>query len=246
MRFFLGLFFLFFGGSIFAGCIKIDNKIASEVFVLSLYNLQGNQKEVTRKISEMNANYYKNYYYGYSYLIGKNNLRNYELAENYLLKSAEYCFSPAYYSLGYLYYKNGNIEKAKEMYKKAKKMGDNLASHQLALIYKDEGNKSKMMEYLLYAEKNDFLPSITELGVQFYDGILISKDLDKAFFYFEKAAMKNDSLAQNNIGWMYEHGEGTSKNLEKALYWYKMAYENGFYLGEENLKRLENRVKLEY
>ncbi len=49
MRFFLGLFFLFFGGSIFAGCIKIDNKIASEVFVLSLYNLQGNQKEVTRK-----------------------------------------------------------------------------------------------------------------------------------------------------------------------------------------------------
>lgn len=92
-------------------------------------------------------------------------------------------------------------------------MGDNLASHQLALIYKDEGNKSKMMEYLLYAEKNDFLPSITELGVQFYDGILISKDLDKAFFYFEKAAMKNDSLAQNNIGWMYEHGEGTSKNL---------------------------------
>lgn len=53
----------------------------------------------------------------------------------------------------------------------------------------------------------------------------------------------NDSLAQNNLGWMYEHGEGTDKNLERAKYWYKISSENGFELASENLMRFNGSHK---
>lgn len=47
-----------------------------------------------------------------------------------------------------------------------------------------------MMENLLFADSNSFTPSITELGVIYYDGTLVKKDLQKAFDYFERAAKK--------------------------------------------------------
>lgn len=77
------------------------------------------------------------------------------------------------------------------------------------------------------------------MGVQYYDGKIINKDLIKAFKYFEKAALRNDPLAQNNVGWMYENGEGgVNVNKEKALYWYRKAYDNGFSGAYENYSRL--------
>lgn len=97
-----------------------------------------------------------------------------------------------------------------------------------------------MMENLLFAESNGFTPSITELGVIYYDGTLVEKDLQKAFEYFKRSALKNDPLAQNNLGWMYEHGEGTEINIEKAEYWYRIASENGFELATKNLNKLNN------
>jgi len=135
-----------------------------------------------------------------------------------LKKSAKYCFSPAHYSLGYLYHIAGELEDSKKWFLSAQNLGDSLAAYQLGLIYKKENNTEKMLESLELSARNDFTPSITELGVQFYDGDLVKRDFIKAFKYFEKAAFKNDSLAQNNLGWMYEKGEGgMHKNKEKSF-----------------------------
>lgn len=209
---------------------------------ISYYSLQGNYKKVSEFVNGFKVEYYKNYALGYSYLIGKNRLKDYDLAREYLLKSAQYCFSPAHYSLGYLYYIEGDVEEAKKWFISAKDLGDNLAAHQLGIIYKKEGDSEKMLDSLHFAETNDFTPSITELGVQYYDGFLVNRDLHRAFKYFEKASLRNDPLAQNNLGWMYEYGEGTEKNIEKAEYWYRIASENGFSLATENLKRLQSII----
>lgn len=123
-------------------------------------------------------------------MIEKDRLKNYELAEFYLNKSANYCFSPAHYSLDYLYYLQGDLISAKKWFISAKKLGDNLAAHLLGSIYKNEKESEKMMENLLFADSNSFTPSITELGVIYYDGTLVEKDLQKAFDYFERAAKK--------------------------------------------------------
>lgn len=232
---------IFFSGNKYAGCLEIPKIEPSKFTELSLYNLQGNQRGIESAI-ENTHEYYQSYYYGYSFLIGKNRLINYDKSEKYLKISAKYCFSPTHYSLGYLYYIENKFDEARKWFLSAKELGDNLASHQLAIMYKNEKNSEKMLENLSFAEKNDFTPSITELGVTYYDGFFVKKDLKKAFEYFERAALRNDPLAQNNLGWMYEHGEGAESNREKAEYWYKIAVENDFSLAVENLKRLHGNV----
>ncbi|MFW2172085.1 tetratricopeptide repeat protein [Acinetobacter guillouiae] len=240
MRLYVILFFLIWSNILYAKCIKVDDLNEKKIIIMSLYSLQGNQNKIDEDIQKMKDGYYVDYYYGYSYLIGKDRLKNYELAEFYLNKSANYCFSPAHYSLGYLYYLQGDLISAKKWFISAKELGDNLAAHLLGTIYKNEKETEKMMENLLFAESNGFTPSITELGVIYYDGTLVEKDLQKAFEYFKRSALKNDPLAQNNLGWMYEHGEGTERNIEKAEYWYRIASENGFELATKNLNKLNN------
>lgn len=45
----------------------------------------------------------------------------------------------------------------------------------------------------------------------------------EAFEYFQIAAEKGDSHAQNALAQMYEKGEGTKMDKEKAIYWYRQA-----------------------
>ena len=69
--------------------------------------------------------------------------------------------------------------------------------------------------------------------------------------WYQEEAEKGDKVAQYNLGCLYERGEGTEKNLEKAFYWYQKAADNGHsdaqwwlgYLyerGERIEKNLEN------
>lgn len=234
------LFFLSLIKSTFA-CEKIEysNKIKNSNFDLNILSLQGNLKKIDKVINGLPDGFYKEYILGVSFLDGKTKLVDLKEAEKHLINSAKYCFSPAHYSLGYLYYLENKLEDSKKWLLSAKKLGDSLAAYQLGLIYIKEHNPEKMLESLDFAEKTDFTPAITELGVQYYDGKIINKDLTKAFKYFEKAALRNDPLAQNNVGWMYENGEGGVKvNKEKALYWYRKAYDNGFSGAYENYSRL--------
>lgn len=238
------IFSLTFCQHSYSKCIPISFESDNSVYKrISYYSLQGDTKKVEKELNNLLNEYDKDYAIGYSYLIGRNNLKNYDLAEKYLKNSARYCFSPAHYSLGYLYYIKELTEESKKWLFSAKNLGDNLAAHQLGLIYKNENNSKEMLENLKFADTNNFVPSVTELGVQFYDGILVDKNLYQAFKYFEKAAFKNDPLAQNNLGWMYEHGEGVSKDITKAEKWYRISTENGFELATENLKRLDIEIK---
>ena len=48
---------------------------------------------------------------------------------------------------------------------------------------------------------------------------------DELFRLLSQAANQGDAVAQNNLGYCYEKGEGVEKNLSKAIEWYKKAAE---------------------
>lgn len=73
------------------------------------------------------------------------------------------------------------------------------------------------------------------LALRYADGIDAPKDLQKAFFWTEKAANQNLPEAQNSLGFLYQMGWGTEKNLDKAVEWTKKAADAGDALAINNM-----------
>lgn len=52
-------------------------------------------------------------------------------------------------------------------------------------------------------------------------------DYPAALAFVERAAERGSADAQFSCGYMYDHGEGTAVNMEKAFYWYEKAAQQG-------------------
>src|SRR5256885_1148220 len=63
-------------------------------------------------------------------------------------------------------------------------------------------------------------------AIHYKNGEGTEKNLEKAFYWYQKAAENGDEYAMNNLAMHYENGEGTEKNLEKAFYWCQKAAGN--------------------
>ena len=75
------------------------------------------------------------------------------------------------------------------------------------------------------------------IGMAYYNGDGVDKNMTKAFNWFKKAANAGNAWGQNNLGLMYFQGEGVTKDLSEAKYWLQKAADNGndvaqYYLGE--------------
>ncbi|EXX52258.1 Skt5p [Rhizophagus irregularis DAOM 197198w] len=73
------------------------------------------------------------------------------------------------------------------------------------------------------------------LAKRYYNGEGTEKNLEKAFYWYQKAAENGYEKAMHNLAICYVNGEGTEKNLEKAFYWYQKAAENGLTNSMHNL-----------
>jgi TPR repeat protein len=73
------------------------------------------------------------------------------------------------------------------------------------------------------------------MGVRYLLGRGIEQDNQKAFYYFNKAALQNDVLAQNELAYLYAAGKGTPRNNALAFKWYKQAAEHGLASAQYNL-----------
>ncbi|RGB30894.1 kinase-like domain-containing protein [Rhizophagus diaphanus] len=71
-----------------------------------------------------------------------------------------------------------------------------------------------------------YLDAQFQLGL-FCDHEIYEINKKKAFEFYTIAAEKNHDRAQNNLGNLYENGEGVEKDFNKAFYWFKKAAENG-------------------
>lgn len=55
-----------------------------------------------------------------------------------------------------------------------------------------------------------------------------SKDLGKAFYWYEQAAKSGDAYAQFRVGEMYEEGRGVERSYAKAMEWYLKSSDSGW------------------
>lgn len=69
----------------------------------------------------------------------------------------------------------------------------------------------------------------------------MKKDMVKAVKWFRKAAEQGNAVAQCNLGWSCEDGDGIEKNLKKAVEWYRKAAQQGSKEAAKLLRKLEVR-----
>ena len=76
------------------------------------------------------------------------------------------------------------------------------------------------------------------LGLAYFNGRVVSKDLRKASIWFEKAAEQGHLSAQYNLGVLFVQGFGVDKDFAQAAKWFRKAAEQGDVDAESNLQRL--------
>lgn len=85
----------------------------------------------------------------------------------------------------------------------------------------EESKKDDLYDYI--QSQPDSVFKQFNLGNCYYYGYGVSKDYEKAVYWYEKAANQGYATAQNNIGYCYETGNGVIQDYEKAVYWYEKA-----------------------
>ncbi len=70
--------------------------------------------------------------------------------------------------------------------------------------------------------------ALYNIGLLYYFGKGVDKNLSLAFNYCKKAALKGLARAQNNLAFMYMKGMGTKKSYISAYAWSVIAIKNGY------------------
>lgn len=127
------------------------------------------------------------YYEGY---IGNKSKRNLYLAFKYFNKARKLKCSNAFNSFG-LIILNGNMphikknrDKAIEMFKKAKSLGNIYAYNNLGKICEDEKDYKKAFDYYLVSADSGESWAANKIGDFYRKGVVGKKDLKKAFEYY--------------------------------------------------------------
>lgn len=72
----------------------------------------------------------------------------------------------------------------------------------------------------------------------YLEGRGVEKDLDKSFYWTERAALHGDWDGQFNLGCFYEEGTAVPANMEKARHWYHQAALQGHELALQKCAEL--------
>lgn len=124
---------------------------------------------------------------------------------------------------------NRKKNKAAEEPKKTIRAGDTCKKGHEA--YDKEDYSTAVSLYRQAIEEGDPV-GINALGVCYFFGKGVEKDLGQAYKLYERAASAGVPAAQANLGLLYKNGTYVEQDIEKALYWYKQAAEQGFSKGQ--------------
>tara|TARA_B100001057_G_scaffold466740_1_gene524171 strand:- start:514 stop:987 length:474 start_codon:yes stop_codon:yes gene_type:complete len=110
-----------------------------------------------------------------------------------------------------------------------------LSSHNLSFADDDIGYKyyqkglyDKAFKIWSKEIKEGNKEAMYNMGLLYYFGKGVSKDLKIAFKYCKKAAFKGSARAQNNLAFMYMNGMGINKSYVNAYAWSLVAINNGY------------------
>lgn len=188
-------------------------------------------------IEQSAENDYEDAYYivGKSYLEGICYETNYEKAYYYLNKGYEALDTDCIEALGDMYYSGlyvkKDISKALELYNKSIDFGNTSLYFKVGKIYEEENLINEAISAYDSGSKIGDIRCDQRLGIIYYNGEGVSRDLDKAIKYIEKAAANKSPHAMYMLGIAYlrqnKFGEDTLKVTKKLLdeaYELKSAY----------------------
>ncbi|GBC52943.2 kinase-like domain-containing protein [Rhizophagus irregularis DAOM 181602=DAOM 197198] len=197
-----------------------------------------------------NKNTIAKLYLANCYKLGKGIKKDELKAFEYYKELAEIKIADAQYQLGDCFYYGIGTKSDKNQalywYENAINNGNIIAKHILEQKYNKiiDIKKTKSIEIKIH--KTIYFEGLRQIGINNYN----SQNYKKALYYFQKAAEngnkfalcnlaaeKGDKSAQNNLGVLYENGEVTERDLEKAIKWYNKAAENGREIPQYNLGR---------
>jgi len=163
------------------------------------------------------------------------NLKNFTKAEEFYQKAADKNDIDSMNYLGRLYETKKEMEKSKNIYNKAYLLGSISAGYKLAYILEDEEkskNPSKTEDGVKQSkEAKKILERLSDSGDDYsmVDLSLYYPENDKMVRFLNlRAAAKLNTTAFYNLGVYYYN----KKNKEKAKFYFKVAKENGYDIGE--------------
>ena len=105
---------------------------------------------------------------------------------------------------------------------------DILADDDIGYTYYQKGDYKKALEVWSQEVERGNREAMYNIGLLYFFGKGVERDLPLAFEYCKKAAYKGSSRAQNNLAYMYTKGLGTKKNYVLAFAWSEIAIDNGY------------------
>jgi len=109
--------------------------------------------------------------------------------------------------------------------------------------------------YILFRQMSLYSYGQNGLGVCYANGFYVKKDMEKAAYWFQKAARQGLNVAQFNLANCYYQGTGVKKDRKLAFYWYGRADSQGLLIakemftfsgtGEQMFKKIEDAMNVE-
>ena len=154
-------------------------------------------------------------------------------------------YAAAYYKRGQSYEAKGDLQHARQDFKKAYELWPNdpdiqnkmrelgllgqAASTQVGLdeaqaAFKRGDYETALREFRPLAEEGDARAQHA-LGVHYMFGYGVPRDFTQAFKWFQRAARHGHAVAKYDLGLMYYRGEGIERNFPEAFKWFFEAAE---------------------
>lgn len=166
----------------------------------------------------------------------KSEKKDYEKAEQLLIKEADSGNVLAIHDLGKLYSteKLGENDEAKSYkYYEEALQGFTEIEPNADFIFPYESDYQKpvdMRSYVWY-----------RIGKMHCYGLGIQQDYEKAFEWFLKSAKEGNKFAQYSLGNLYYYGNGTDKDLSQAFQWYMKSAEQGQPYASYSIAQMYNK-----
>ena len=193
---------------------------------------------------ELSAKYWKmaadlgdveaQYNFGVCSANGKGVNENYPLAVDYWKIAASQGNAEALYNLGICYFENlgvpQDIEKAVKLWEEAARQNHMKSLYSLGLFFINLENEQKTKEGLQLLKRAADLghnDARFELGVFYFEGLLVRQNLEKAVDLFMLSASNGHDNAQYHLGCCYDKGIGVIKDSKKAYDFWKQSADLG-------------------
>lgn len=151
-----------------------------------------------------------------------------EKSYEWCLKAAEAGNAAGMYNISYNYFTGEIVEKDIEMGNqwlwRAAEGGYPDAMYDVAEMFIDAGEDKKAFEWMLKATQTGHVQASNELGMMYYNGIGVKKDIRMALNCFEGAMLFDDIDGTLNLA---RHYGNVENDLERAVKFYNMAIELG-------------------